>query len=586
MPASAETPFPDAAERSSLALQAHPFSSDTAEIDVLELPGYADAPFVLFLPAGCDRQNLRVSFPAASLTVNGIPLSSGKTTDVFAEDGVFTVTTPDGTYPLRVLGSDNLPSLYIETESGSLNDVHADKSHKEPGRLTVAENGAITMDRAELSYIKGRGNSSWRSNEKRSYNIKFREDTELLGMKAAKKWVLTSDNMDMTLMRNAIVYSAAQLTDLPYTVDFAFVDLYVNGGYRGNYLLCEKIEVGDNRIDIDDLDDANEAANPGVDLSATKRLQNDKKTPTRAWCDIPNEPDDITGGYLLEYEYSDALADERSGFMTESGLCLLLHSPKNATKGEVDYVADLYGELEEALLSENGTNSQGKHFSEYIDMDSFVDGLLLYDFTDNQDRGFTSWYIYLPQGSRQFIMGPIWDFDQSMENASLVPDSVNCLAEKLYEQNSHRSGDSQKSFVEMLLSHREFVDRMAERFSTLKATFSGQLNGTVSDLFAEIKSSAGMDSVRWGYSVGQKKDVELSDYVNKRMEVLSSVYAHLDEQIEEAYNAIGQSGGLAQEDHPTDRFPTVPAVFALIFAAAAAMIIITVARRRRKEKKH
>lgn len=564
-------------------MQVQPFDADDARVEVLELSGYENDPFCLFLPAGCDRENLVVFFPSNTLTVNGTPLASGETTDVFSEDGVYTVTTEEATYGLRVMGADHLPSLYLETDSGTLDAIHADKTYKEPGRLTVAENGEITLNSAALSYVKGRGNSSWRSNEKRSYTIKFEEDTGLLGMKAAKKWVLTSNNMDPTLMRNAIAYSAAQLTRLPHTVGFAFVDLYVNGCYRGNYLLCEKIEVGKNRIAINDLEAANEEANPGMLLSEAKRMQNEKKSPTRVWCDVPNEPENLTGGYLLEYEYRDALTDEKSGFVTDSGVGLILHSPKHATQGEIDYIADLYGELEEALLSEDGVNKQGKHFSDYLDMDSFIDGLLLYDFTANQDKGFTSWYLYLPQDSQTFYMGPLWDFDQSMETPDQPPDSVNVSAQARYG-NSHQIGSYQEqSFIELFFSHREFIDRMTERFDGFKEVLADSLNEKTAALFEEIRASAAMDGVRWGYTVNQKKDVELQDFVNERIETLTVIYGDMDAYIDEAVQTLERNG------LPGERAPKGGHTAVYISVAAAALVIavfmFVIMKRKRRQGK-
>ena len=580
---SADTPFPDANKESALALQAQPFDSGASRIDVLELPGYEEEPFVLFLPAGCDRNRLRVSFSADSLSVDGVSLRSGEPTDVFVKDGIYTVTTPQGTYPLRVLSSENIPSLFIETESGTLDTIHADKSYKEPGKLTIAENGAITLNGAALEYIKGRGNSSWRSNEKRSYTIKLEEPEGLLGMAPAKKWVLTSNNMDVTLMRNAIAYSAAQLTNLPYTVDFAFVDLYVNGDYRGNYLLCEKIEVGENRIAIADLEEANETANPGLVLSETKKEQNSKTNPTRAWCDIPNEPNNISGGYLLEYEYPDAFTDEKSAFITETGTCLLLHSPKHATKGEINYIAELYGKLEAALLAEDGRNKEGKHYSEYLDMDSFIDGLLLYDFTANQDGGFTSWYIYLPENQQKFYMGPMWDFDQSMENASLVPDSITFSARALYDKE-HRSGERrQRSFIELLFSHRDFTDLVTERFAALADTFTGPLTKTIDALFAAIDRSAEMDRVRWGYTVDQRKDVQLIDFITDRIEQLQQEYSHLDARINEVYEETEANGGYrTRRNH--DQKPWLIIVICVL-AISSLTVLLAVVRKSEKHKK-
>ncbi len=577
----AEADDPDAEKSSAVALRVAPVASDAVWIDVLDLPAYEDCPHVLFLPAGIDRSRLRVSFDGPELSVNGVPLTSGAATNVFSQDGDCTVTTPQGSFPLKVVSSENLPAIYLNTESGSLSPVHADKSHKEKATLWAAENDTLTVDGAALEYLKGRGNTSWRAGEKRSYNIKFEEKTPLLGMKAAKKWALISNNLDPTLMRNAVAYTAARLTGLPYTVDFAFADLYIDGVYRGNYMVCEKIEVGKNRIDIADLDDANKKANPGLTLSDARRMESvGKKKAARAWCDLPADPKNITGGYLLEFEYPDAFAAERSAFITEYGTCLILHTPEYATKSEIDYIAELYEGFEQALLAKDGVNKEGKHFSEYIDMDSFVDGLLLYDFTADQDGGHTSWYLYLPENSDRFYMGPVWDFDMAMDDADAAPDLAAAQARAMYDRRHPFSRNPEKTMIEMLCSRREFVDLESERFRTLSAVFREELVPAAETLFQRIERSAATDALRWRYSVDQRKDVRLRSYVSERTARLEECFANLDAEIQTVYDQIKASGG----DRTSSKGHA-----AIIYAgggvAAAALIVTAVLVRKKRYKK-
>lgn len=59
---------------------------------------------------------------------------------------------------------------------------------------------------------------------------------------------------DRSLLKNSLAQDfAANHTDLSGAVNKP-VDLYINGEYRGSYLLSEKVQVGDGYIEIDDLE--------------------------------------------------------------------------------------------------------------------------------------------------------------------------------------------------------------------------------------------------------------------------------------------------------------------------------------------
>ena len=516
--------------------------------------------YTLYLPEGCDRERLPVSFSYKSLTVDGVELESGQETDVFSRDGEIAVHTSDGDYSLTVISSANLPAVFIETDSGALADIHADKSHKAPGTLTVVEDGKTVSDGLTLEYIKGRGNSSWKANEKRSYNIKLGKKTGLLGMKEAKKWALVSNNMDATLMRNALAYSAAKLTRLPYTVDYAFADLYVNGSYRGNYMICEKIEVGKNRVDIPDLDDANKEANPGFDFSAAELQSGDKGK--RSWYNVPNTPAEIENGYLLEYEYPEAVK-ENAGFLTKSGGCLIIHSPEDATEEEVSFIAGEYSEFEDALYAENGVNGKDRHYSEYIDMDSFVDALLIYEYSANHDSALTSFYIVYSDG--RFTAGPLWDFDMSMEN----PDDTMRLAGAL--AGSYKFEEF-VSIWDLLCSHRDFVDIMKTRFAEFGPVLSGELTKLSAELGEKMDASCAADRSRWDYEIGMSMDIGLPGYPAKRIERMNDDFENLAALVENARASLKK----------TERISPLVFIFGGSAFAAGVIVLIIFLRKKRK----
>ena len=280
-----------------------------------------DGNYYLFLPDGADTSALTMSYNGSSLTVDGTAVSDSETTSVFSA-GTHKVVADSKEYTLVVLESDNLPAVYIETESGSLDAIHADKDHKEKGSFVAYENGVKTYD-ADLDYIKGRGNSTW-ALAKKPYNIKFESKTNLFGLGKAKKFSLIASANEQSLIRNKITYDLAEDVGLLYSSKSQHVDLYINGVYEGNYLICESVEVGSNRVDITDMEDLNEEANPGVDieqctLAGTRGKESGYVANSRKWVEIPNDPADISGGYLIEFELYSRYYFEVSGFVTKKG---------------------------------------------------------------------------------------------------------------------------------------------------------------------------------------------------------------------------------------------------------------------------
>lgn len=102
--------------------------------------------------------------------------------------------------------------------------------------------------------IRGRGNSTWLWYDKKPYRIKFDSSTKVLGIKKNKDWVLLANYRDVTKMMNAYCSFAAKMMGLPYTTPVRFAELFLNGEYKGVYQVAEQVEVGGNRVDIDETD--------------------------------------------------------------------------------------------------------------------------------------------------------------------------------------------------------------------------------------------------------------------------------------------------------------------------------------------
>ena len=466
----------------------------------------ADGNCYLYLPAGIAFEELAPSFTAEKAEVDGKAIVSGKKTELFSGEGPFNVTLDDVSFSLRVLPSSDLPALLIETESGSLDAVHADKAHKEGGTLTVLEHGRCTLSAEPLAYIRGRGNSTWEQ-EKKPYNLKLEKKKNLFGMGAAKKWCLLANAIDPTLLRNAAAYSLAQKTAIPYTVEYQMADLFVNGDYLGNYMLTEKVETGKERVDISNLDKANAAANPGIKADSLEKVitipaeeRNGKpgsypglKNYTR-W---PKEPSDISGGYLLEFDSSEAFDEADGGFVSGHGNCLILKSPEHVSEAEIYYIAEAYQAAEDAVLSANGKNTDGKHFSELLDLPSAADSYLLLEFTMDRDNGANSWFIYKEKNDPLFYAGPVWDFDISMEK----DDGVLTAGEGYFSPDDNPGKKEEEygsgAIFRDLMRHPEFRQLAYERWQPLSGYVKGALSDELRTLRDSMADSAAANAMRW-----------------------------------------------------------------------------------------
>ena len=146
----------------------------------------------------------------------------------------------------------NLPLLIINSENSEM-PKGRDKITKVKTNNVIVNEGKIIIKKTGT--IKLRGNSSLNS-EKKPYLINFDEKTTILDMPCNdKKWVLVPNMYDKSLLRNLLGYKMSFIFGLKFTPSCRFIDLILNGNYRGNYMICDKIEVKEDRVDITKMDE-------------------------------------------------------------------------------------------------------------------------------------------------------------------------------------------------------------------------------------------------------------------------------------------------------------------------------------------
>ena len=174
------------------------------------------------------------------------------TTFIGIPEGNITLQFSDGTECLVYIEVSNIPSVEISLKDVDLNKINSgskDKKYKGNSIVISDEKGNTILD--DNIELKGRGNTSWKF-DKKSYQIKLDKKQNVLEMGKAKTWLLIANGGDASLMRNKLLYDMAIDNKMPYSINSEYVDLWVDGDYTGNYLLTEKVQVNENRVDFSD----------------------------------------------------------------------------------------------------------------------------------------------------------------------------------------------------------------------------------------------------------------------------------------------------------------------------------------------
>ena len=529
-----------AAEKGVTSLSVNPYGHAADANDTVYWTVKGESHF-LFLPADTKPSSSKLYFKSSGkVYIDGTAVRSGKSAALLFKGQSHTLSCDGKKIDLTVLRSENIPAVYIKIKDHSLSWLEKSKSNKDKADIRIYENGILTVD-AKLKQIKGRGNATW-TKPKKPYNIKFEDKTNLFGMGEATKYSLLASYSENTLLHNPYAFTFANKLGLYYTSKFKHVDLYINGEYRGNYILCESVEVGEKRVKITDLDKANEKANPGVDLESLPlkgtgkngAVQSGKVYGSWKWVDIPKQPKNITGGYLMELDYTGRYDEELSGFVTSTGQAVTLKSPECATEGEVKYISDFVDAAFRALKARSGYNKEGKHYSYYFDMDSLVSAYILEEFSKDFDAALSSFYFFKRKDSNKLYCSPVWDFDNAFGSRSYyfgtpVFDTTLWFANELNYNGT-------PNILNLAYRHDDFRTATAKRYAGLikDGTFDKVEKG-IKKLSKNIRASAVMNAVLWkSYSTRNPSKCEdcvkssfntMLDYISKRKQQLSLAFS-------------------------------------------------------------
>ena len=435
----------------------------------------------VFLPSYVKLKDVSIVLKKGSnASIGNITLFDGMDCGCFELDTDYQMSIQDqNPISLRFVRSGNLPAMFIHTLSGTEETIHTQRNVWEYAQLCLVDAEGKTNYFGEVDEISGRGSGTWFF-DKKAYNLKLSRPADLLGMGAGKKWVLLANVIDESHLRNKMVYDFAREigTYSGFAPNCEFTDVFLNGTYAGLYLLTEKVEIAENRLEAD----------PEVILFEVDALGRSERM-------------------LLP-------------FVLDWGTAAGIKSPKSCTEQERDRLMNYVYEFQDTLMDE----SKGQEALQYIDLESWTRRYLIDEIFENYDGGCHSQYFFRDQreGKDQRIMaGPCWDYDNCADGWFMAKQNPRCfLMQRMWKNEGEHT-----PWYGTLMKKDTFRERVVELY---REELSARMHHLVDvDLEAEaafLQPAMQMNAIRWKLSDPEEAVRHFHDFMEERIAFLDSAW--------------------------------------------------------------
>ena len=410
----------------------------------------ADGKVYLFLPSDANlaRVTLKSSDAMVSTTLGEIG-SDGKTLSGDFTSQPASIIMQDGSKIILVCTQSTLPSLSVRLKDGDLSKIHADENAAttlpvESTILTDPINPVNSFTLSGHAEMRGRGNSSWAFYDKKGYQLKFENSRSVLGMGKAKKWVLLANSSDSSLMRNKLVFDTARAVGVGYVPEARYADLWVDGDYRGLYMIAEKAEIGKQRLNL-------------------------------------------TSGHGIVAEFDNAFFYQEDNFKDVNGNYWALKDFQTEDASE-DFAE--FQRRVDAFAEALNEKRSWEEVTAMFDEDQFARFYLVAEYFLNEELATTSFYWYWDGPKDELHVGPIWDFDTCMEDGD--------PADQYYVWHN--------GYFKRLLGYSEFADMLEEYYDKYCEDIFELAPTTMDILNTKVSASAEMNYLR--FDVLNKVDVK------------------------------------------------------------------------------
>ena len=351
---------------------------------------------------------------------------------------------------------DKVAAFKISLKNTTLDEINNNSKENKYKKNSLK----IEYDNKEILFdnnitIKGRGNTSW-FYVKKSYQIVFDREVNLLNLGKAKKWVLLSNYSDETLLRNHMAFYLSNKLDMTYAPKGINIDLYVDNVYLGVYYLTPKISITDSSVNLKNKD--------GIVV-------------------------ELDNNYFFEED------EYYTSSYNQDHLVIKDVKDKNYEKTAITNFMNDYNSLYDAL-----NQKDWQSINSLIDVESFAKYYIINKLSNNGDAYRSSFYMYQDGKKDKIHAGPIWDFDLAFYNDMLTKNYFMFAENKINDKFEISAGlklnhDSQ--IISKLLEFAEF-NNMVEKLWNKE--LKNSLNGVLKEVdrnYLLIKDSANKDKEKW-----------------------------------------------------------------------------------------
>lgn len=421
------------------------------------------------------------------------------------------------------------------------------------------------------------------------YKIKLDKKTNLMGFGNSKHWALLANYMDESLIRNTTSYDLSGAMGMNYLksthVELIFNGVYA-GNYQlvGNVRIDDdRVNIHDwedtagdvakaitkeekkngTTIDQDALEDY---LNQNMQWITSDRVEYNGKTYqiSKYYTEIPKTADgkvDVSGGFLFEL---DTYYDEISKFMTDYKQPIMVKNPEfiRPTIGRgyenpsitedtsyqnctelYQYARQYMQAVEDSIHSEDyyveikkdGETSDAagftedyagkQHYTDLVDMDSFVRYLMLNEFYWNTETMKKSTYMYKDLGEKLYI-GPVWDMDWTSNSLVSAGETGNY---SVWMVKTAKTECQTESWYRYLIGDPYFVEKLYECFWENKQNFEDIVKtGGIIDQEKEYLAESAAANYNYGYlqhrSDFNTETERLRTFLNNRLNWLNTQF--------------------------------------------------------------
>ncbi len=332
----------------------------------------------------------------------------------------------------------NISSVFISTDSGSMEQVNADKEYKEKGSLISIDSNGDKECQSKIESIKGHGNGTWFF-DKRPYSIEFNNGAFIGELKDVKNITLLALRYDGDKIHSKLGLDLGALLGQNIAIKSTFINLYLNGEYMGLYLAAE----------------------------SPKKKQELKQST-----------------FLVEKDFLERCEEGRY-VNTPSGDYFSVLRPKQLDEDSLKSISETINRVDSEIRESNYSS---------IDIKSFAIHYLVDELSLNNDALVTSVYFYMTPNNDKVFTGPEWDYDGAFGSYLHMGDRCVDLKGTVIGHD-----EDQLDWYYLLSQSDEFNEEIKSILSEKKSVLSKFFSEEIDSLSVKIDKAAFFDDLRWKF---------------------------------------------------------------------------------------